>query len=56
MYYVVKGREARKIPKLKDILQQVIDKRNKQFEALRKKNNIYQLDQLGPSDTYLTDD
>jgi len=56
MYHLVKNREKRRAPKLKDILMMEIEKKKKEMAAARRKKQKFLLDQLGPSNTYLTDE
>ena len=56
MHHIIKYREFRRVPKIKDILLMAIEKKKKEMQAARKKQQGILLDQLGPSDTYLTED
>ena len=39
MFYVIKYRELRRVPKFKDVLMQIIDKKKKEMQAARRKQN-----------------
>jgi flagellar hook-basal body complex protein FliE len=39
MFHVVKYREFKRVPKFKDILMQIIEKKKKEMQAARKKQN-----------------
>ena len=55
MYHIVKNRENRRIPKLKDILVMVIDKKKKEMAATHRQNhNKDWFSSINPTDTYLT--
>lgn len=56
MYHIVKNREQRRVPQLKDLIQQVIAKQKREMAASRKKQNNFNIEQMGPSNTYLTED
>ena len=44
MYYLIKNREQRKVPKLKDIIEQAIAKQKKQNEEKRKRRENISLE------------
>ena len=44
MYYIVRNREQRKVPKLKDIIQSSIEKNKKANEDRRRKKENFSLD------------
>lgn len=44
MYYIVRNREQRKVPKLKDIIQASVEKNKKLNEERRKKKENFSLD------------
>ena len=56
MHHIIKYREFRRIPKFKDILLMAIEKKKKEMQAARKKQQGLIFDQIGSTDTYLTED
>jgi len=56
MYYIVKARDARKVPKLQEILEQAIERQKRIKEESRKRRQNMTLDQLEPHANYLTDE
>ena len=56
MHHIIKYREFRRVPKIKDILLMAIEKKKKEMQAARKKQQGFLLDQIGSSDTYLTEE
>lgn len=56
MHHIVKYREFRRVPKLKDILMMAIEKKKKEMQAARKKQQNMLLDQIGASESQLSDE
>ncbi len=56
MYHIVKYREFRRVPKLKDILLMAIEKKKKEMHAARKKQQNMLLDQASVSESQLSDE
>jgi hypothetical protein len=56
MFYIVKTRILKRIPNFNEILNMAINKKKREMQAARKKQQEFDLDQLGPEDTYLTDE
>ena len=52
MYYLIKNRETRKVPKLKDIIEQAINKQKMQNEERRKKRENLTLE-IKPADKFM---
>ena len=55
-FFILKNREERKVPKLRDVLNQAIERQKRAKEAMRKKINSITLDTLDTTDMYLTED
>ena len=51
MHHIVKYREYRRIPKIKDILMMAIEKKKKEMQAARKKLQNFSMDNLGSSES-----
>lgn len=56
MFYIVKNRILKRIPNFNEILNMAINKKKREMQAARRKQQEFDLDQLGPEDTYLTDE
>ena len=56
MFYIVKTRIMKRIPNFNEILNMAINKKKREMQAARRKQQEFDLDQLGPEDTYLTDE
>jgi len=56
MFYIVKTRILKRIPNFNEILNMAINKKKREMHAARRKQQEFDLDQLGPEDTYLTDE
>ena len=56
MFYIVKTRILKRIPNFNEILNMAINKKKREMQAARKRQQEFDLDQLGPEDTYLTDE
>jgi len=56
MFYIVKTRVLKRIPNFTEILNMAINKKKREMQAARRKQQEFDLDQLGPEDTYLTDE
>ena len=56
MYHIVKTRILKRIPNFNEILNMAINKKKREMHAARRKQQEFDLDQLGPEDTYLTDE
>ncbi len=56
MYHIVKTRILKRIPNFNEILNMAINKKKREMQAARRKQQEFDLDQLGPEDTYLTDE
>jgi CRP-like cAMP-binding protein len=56
MFYIVKTRILKRIPNFNEILNMAISKKKREMQAARRKQQEFDLDQLGPEDTYLTDE
>ena len=56
MFYIVKTRILKRIPNFNEIKDMAINKKKREMQAARKKQQEFDLDQLGPEDTYLTDE
>lgn len=56
MHHIIKYREFRRVPKLKDILMMAINKKKKEMQAARKKQQSFLLDQRSGRDQYLTEE
>ena len=56
MFYIVKTRYMKRIPNFNEILNMAISKKKREMQAARRKQQEFDLDQLGPEDTYLTDE
>ena len=56
MFYIVKTRILKRIPNFNEILNMAINKKKREMQAARRKQQEFDLDQLGPEDTYLTDE
>ena len=54
MYYIVRNREERKVPKLSDILHQAIEKQKKEKEERRRQKQNMTLENLEPEASNLT--
>jgi hypothetical protein len=47
MHHIVKYREFRRVPKLKDILMMAIEKKKREMQAARKKQQNVLMDNIG---------
>lgn len=56
MYYIVKTREKKRIPNFTEILNMAINKKKREMQAARRKQQEFDLDQLGTDDAFLTDE
>lgn len=56
MVYIVKTRMLKRIPNFNEILNMAINKKRREMQAARRKQQEFDLDQLGPEDTYLTEE
>lgn len=56
MFYIVKTRILKRIPNFNEILNMAINKKKREMQAARKRQQEFDLDQLGPEHTYLTDE
>ena len=56
MFHIVKTRILKRIPNFNEILNMAINKKKREMQAARRKQQEFDLDQLGPEDTYLTDE
>ena len=56
MYHIVKTRILKRIPNFNEILNMAINKKKREMQAARRKQQEFDLDQLGPEDTYLTEE
>merc|ERR1712127_1100138 len=54
--HIVKTRILKRIPNFNEILNMAINKKKREMHAARRKQQEFDLDQLGPEDTYLTDE
>ena len=55
-HFILKEREERKVPKLKDILNKAIEQQKRSKQAMRNKIASLSLDNLEATDTYLTEE
>jgi len=56
MYHICKTRILKRIPNFNEILNMAIHKKKREMAAARRKQQEFDLDTLGPEDTYLTDE
>jgi hypothetical protein len=56
MYHICKARVLKRIPNFNEILNMAIQKKKREMQAARRKQQEFDLDTLGPEDTYLTDE
>ena len=56
MYHICKTRILKRIPNFNEILNMAIMKKKREMQAARRKQQEFDLDTLGPEDTYLTDE
>ena len=56
MFHIVKTRILKRIPNFNEILNMAINKKKREMQAARRKQQEFNLDELGPEDTYLTDE
>lgn len=56
MYYIVKTRILKRVPNFNEILDLAISKHKREQKAMRRKQQEFDLDHLGPEDSYLTDE
>ncbi len=56
MFHVVKYREFKRVPKFKDILMQIIEKKKKEMQAARKKQNNMLSGNLNDPDNQCSED
>lgn len=55
MYYIVRMRESRKVPKLQDILENAIRQQQKQKSERRKRRQTLKIDDLAQEKSQLTE-
>lgn len=54
MYHICKTRIMKRIPNFNEILNMAIEKKKREMAAARRKQQEFDLETLGPEDTYLT--
>jgi predicted RNase H-like nuclease (RuvC/YqgF family) len=54
MYHICKARIMKRIPNFNEILNMAIEKKKREMAAARRKQQEFDLETLGPEDTYLT--
>ena len=56
MFYLLKTRILKRIPNFNEVLKQAVAKKKREIKAMRRKKETLDFEQLGPEDTYLTDE
>lgn len=56
MQHLIRTRMLKRIPNFNEVLNMAINKKRREIKAMRRKKETIDLDQLGPEDSYLTDE